>query len=68
MSDGWKENPPKENQLCAPLEVCPAMKSKTKRAENKRNRVTRTSVRLRNLKSICDRIKNAVKEIAIHIS
>jgi hypothetical protein len=68
MSDGWKENPPKENQLCAPLAVCPATNKSSSKPEKKQNIVTKTSVRFKKRKSIYENIKNTTNETAIQIS
>ncbi len=68
ISDGWKEKPPRLNQDCAPLEVCPIINNKINRKENIPNSATRILVLFRNLKSIKDNAKSTAKEIPIHIN
>jgi len=68
MSDGWKEKPPKENQLCAPLAVCPKKNKTSNRLEKIIKSATKISVLFKNLKSIKEREKSATKEIPIHIN
>jgi len=68
MSDGWKEKPKIENQLCAPFAVCPTMNNNINNEEKTAKRATNTSVLFRNLKSKKERVRSAAKEIPIQAS
>jgi hypothetical protein len=66
-SAGWKEKNPKSNQLFAPCEILPRIKSNNKTPETKRKINTNTFVCFKNPKSINEKIKKTAKQIASQI-
>ena len=65
ISDGWKEKLPRENQLLAPFDVCPKNNNNNKSPKKEIKSATKISVLFKNLKSIKEREKSAIKEMPI---